>query len=151
MNEIEKNLGQQESQRSIDIDKQKEKKIIDESRNSVFALAQKVLLNPVKKGLESLKSLLLPEKIKKEVREKIDHLEKDKQNDKRETVLWSRHDLYELQRHVKIPSYYVEHAQKWVVAAAQSKAAQSLILDVSKKDPNPVVDLFRKVAERGLS
>lgn len=154
MNEIEKKLGQQESEHSIDVHKQKEqkeKKIIDESRHSTFALAEKVLLNPLKKGLDALKSLILPEKIKKEVFEKIDHLEKDKQNDEKEAVLWSKRDLRQLQNHVQIPSYYVEYAKKWVVAEAQSKAAQSLILDISQKDPNPVADLLRKVAERGLS
>lgn len=153
MNKIDKDIVHQELENSLNTQNEKEKKekkIIDESRNSVFTLAEKVLLQPVKKWLESLKNLIIPEKLKQEVRENIDHLEKDKQNDKKNTVLWSKSDLYDLKKRI-IPLYYWEYAEKWPVEAAKSKAAQSLILDISKKDPNPVLDVVRKVAEWWLS
>ena len=71
-------LWEQRSPKDLEHKKKLEQeKILKEDRSTISSLAEKILLQPVKKWLDTLKNLITPEKIKKENREKIHNLEKN--------------------------------------------------------------------------
>lgn len=122
-----------ETNNKLDLEskKQAQEKIKKESKIKISELAEKILLIPIKKWLESLKLLVSPEKSKKEVKETLLTLDEEKSKEKTDALDWSKKTLNDLQKNIKIPHYYSDHAQKWLVEAAQAKSAGGLITKVS--------------------
>lgn len=153
MNKIEKHSDEQEQQNIVDGEKKKkieQKTVIDQGRNSTFALAEKIILQPIQKWLESLKRLIQPEKKQYEVKEKISILNESKHQEKKNILLSSKKNLEDFQNSINY-SDYTNYAKRWIVELAKSESAISLLTNITQKDPNPIADSFRKIAEWWLS
>lgn len=141
MNNIDKEKNNSIDNNKLDVKiskKIEEKKVINDEYNKISELAEKIVLNPIKKWLEWLKSLILPEKTKKEINEKLSTLDINKNQESIDVLGSSNKLLKQFKQEIKTPAYYIDYAKKWTIETAQIKSVESLIQKVSdwKNDPN---------------